>query len=325
MEKKKSLFTYFLKPLSYIWLIITFLDRKFSYPKNSKCPVLCVGNLTLGGNGKTPSVINFQKKFLKLKYDVHVVTRGYLGSEKGPHKVNNIKDDINKVGDEALLLSKNGTTWVSKKKFKGIEEANRQKAELIILDDGFQNFSIKKNFSILIIDANYPFGNGCLFPAGPLREPIKNGIKRANIILLVGNKKERNDTLQKYPVLKEKEIFFGEIVKSEEKKLNNYSKYIAFAGIAKPEKFFKTLEKENFQLIKKYSLANHKKFKKDFLKKILNESKNLDAKLITTEKDFVRLPKKYKKFIECLKIEMKIEKERELIKLLIEKLNICKN
>ena len=324
MEKKKSFFTSFLKPLSYIWLIITFINRKFSSPKISKSPVLCIGNLTLGGNGKTPTVINFQKKFTKLKYDVHVITRGYLGSEKGPHKVDNIKDEISKVGDEALLLSKYGTTWVSKKKYKGIEEANRHKAELIILDDGFQNFSVKKNFSILVIDAQYLFGNEFLFPAGPLREPLKNGIKRASLILLVGNKKIRNDALKKYPNLKQKEIFFGEIVPLE-KKFNNGSKYIAFAGIAKPEKFFKTLENENFNLIEKYSLPNHKKFNNDFLEKILNQSINFDAKLITTEKDFVRLPKKYKKFIDFLEIEMKIEKEKELIKLLIQKLNIRKN
>ena len=325
MEKKKSFLKSFLKPLTYVWLLLTFLDKKFSSPKTSEAPVLCVGNLTIGGNGKTPSVINFQKKFIKLKYDVHVVTRGYLGSEKGPHKVNNIKDDINKVGDEALLLSRNGTTWVSKKKYKGIEEANKKEAELIILDDGFQNFSIKKNFSILVIDAHYPFGNESLFPSGPLREPIKNGIKRANLILLVGNEKIRNDALQKYPILKKKKIFFSELVQIKEKKLVRCSKYIAFAGIAKPEKFFKTLEEENYNLVKEYSLPNHKKFKENFLEKVLKQSVDLDAKLITTEKDFVRLPKKYRNFIEVLRVEMKIENEEKLIRLLIKELNICKD
>ena len=276
----------------------------------------------MGGNGKTPTVINIQKRLIALGYNVHVVTRGYLGYVKGPYKVNQLKDNFKKVGDEALLISKNGTTWVSKKKYKGIRKAYLKGADLILLDDGFQNFSIEKSISIVVVDALNNFGNNLLFPAGPLREPIKKGITRSDIILLVGTKEDIEKTKISYPILNSRNIFSAQIMPSKDNLCIKNKNYIAFAGIAKPTKFFKSLKDFNYRIISEYSLPNHKPLKENFLKKINNEAKRLNAKIITTEKDYERVPYKYKDIIEVFKIEMKISKDNELIDYLIKKLKI---
>ena len=275
----------------------------------------------MGGNSKTPTVINIQKKLIQLGYNVHVVTRGYQGNCIGPHKVNHLKDDFYKVGDEALLISKNGKTWVSKKKYKGIKKAYLDGADIILLDDGFQNFSIEKNVSIIVIDALYNFGNQLLFPAGPLREPIKKGINRADIILLVGNKKDIEKTKKNYPFLKQKNIFYSQIVPCKESLNHNNGRYIAFAGIAKPTKFFQTLKDCNYNIVNEFSLPNHKPFKKKFLKKINEKAKISNAKLITTEKDYVRLPLKYRNIVEVFKVNLVVCKEDDFLKCLITKSN----
>src|SRR5712692_1032567 len=175
-----------LTPFGVAWDAATRVRRLIAQPYRAPVPVLCVGNLVAGGSGKTPVVLSLAS-LLVTSFDLHVVMRGYGGSLAGPLRVDLATHDAAMVGDEPLLIAARAPCWVARDRAAGVQAAVAAGAAAIMLDDGFQNPAIAKDFSLLVVDAAYGFGNGRVIPAGPLREPVAAGLARADAIVLLGD------------------------------------------------------------------------------------------------------------------------------------------
>ena len=313
-KHKQSLYPYLLYPISICWMALGKLKIQLTSSYQSPLPVICVGNLTVGGNGKTPTALKIRSLLGDLGYKPHIVSRGYKARIKGPHLVDPTRDSFREVGDEALMMASQGPTWISQNRSAGVKAAANSGANVIVLDDGFQNFSIKKNLSVLVIESSTGFGNGYLIPAGPLREKISTGLKRADIIITIGSPPTQKTFKSKHLFLKKLPLIEGRLV-PKKNSLNLKGKtIIAFAGIAHPEKFRTTLEEVGAIIIKFKAFANHKAFEIQQLNKLLSEARKKEAILVTTEKDFVRIPSKLQSYFNVLEVNLEIENEKFLIK-----------
>ena len=184
--KSNNFLNFLLFPFSIFYYLIFVIYKLSNKEKRCNIPVLCVGNITLGGAGKTPTVIEMRQILTKNFKKIFVLTRGYKGTAKGPLIVSKYHS-FHEVGEESLLHSHFGLTCVSKKKFLGAKFCEAEGGKLIIMDDGLQRIDIKKDCKILVIDSEYGFGNKNIFPSGPLRETISSGIKNCDLILIIGN------------------------------------------------------------------------------------------------------------------------------------------
>ena len=258
---------YILCPLSLFYLIgskIVFNFRKM-YEYKSNRPIICFGNILSGGVGKTP-IVRIMAKF----FDAPVVMRGYKKSGKTDF-----------LGDEAKMLSNDGILVHVGDRKSNLVLLNKQKSNTpIIMDDGFQNSSIKKDISVLVMDESIGFGNGFLLPAGPLRER-KSAIQRADAIILI----KRKNVAKNFALPTDIPIF-----KAENQEVCPYDKktsVVAFAGIGYPEKFFNNIP---CKVVDKISFPDHYQYTDDDIKKLIEKAKSKNAVLLTTEKDWVRIP-----------------------------------
>ena len=312
-EKNLALFfANILFPLSVIWKF--FSTRRIMNGKYEEftIPIICVGNINIGGSGKTPTTIALAKIFLENKTKVHIISKGYRGIIKGPKKVTET-DDAYHVGDEPVLMSKFAPVWVAKNRKNAIIAAIEDGAELLILDDGFQDPSIKKTFSIITVDAEIAFGNRKILPSGPLREPISAALSRADVLLVIGRKHQRERFIKSIKVPKELNVFGAEMQVVKSGIYLDKARFVAVAGIAHPEKFFNSIEKFGGEITKKFSLPDHENYTPRLLRKLKKASLNNNAQLITTEKDFVRIPKNERHNFIFLPIKLKFSEELELI------------
>ena len=312
---EKNLAVFFAKilfPLSVIWEF--FSKRRILNGKYEEftIPIICVGNINIGGSGKTPATIALAKIFLENKTKVHIISKGYKGKIKGPKKVSET-DDAYGVGDEPILMSKVAPVWVAKQRRNAIIAAIEDGAELLILDDGFQDTSIKKTLSIITVDAEIGFGNRKILPSGPLREPIPNALSRSDVLLVIGRKHQRERFMKSIDFPNELSVFGAEmkVVKSDIHL--DKTKFVAVAGIGHPEKFFNSIEKFGGEITKKFSLPDHENYTPHLLRKLKKASLSNNAKLITTEKDFVRIPQNERHNFIFLPIKLKFSEELELI------------
>lgn len=273
-----------LSPLGTLYgSISSFLARKKASQKLS-VPVICIGNLVLGGAGKTPVAMMLGQELLARGKRVHFVSRGYGGRLKGPVLVRD--HSFQEVGDEPLMLAKIAPTWVAKDRRAGGLAAVQAGAEIIILDDGHQNFTIYKDCALVVIDTDYQFGNGKLFPAGPLRESPAGGLARAQGLVLVGGKELSFAASLPFIRLKfdpcEKDL---ETLRSRT--------LLPFAGIGRPQKFFRMLEDYasayDFKILKGIAFPDHYVYSKKDLETLREKGKREGVTLVTTEKDFIRL------------------------------------
>ena len=305
-----------LYPLSIIWIIISFVKKIFIKPHKSKLKVICVGNLNIGGTGKTPFTIYIYKILKKLGYKPIFLTRGYKGLEKGPVKVkpdHNFKD----VGDEALLLSKVGPTIVSANRSLGAKfiEDLKDNYNVILMDDGLQNNKLEKDIKLLLIDKKLKFGNEFCFPSGPLREPIKQGLKYIDAIVLTGNERKFINCNNKF---NHKPIFNSsiKIIKSSITKKTNI---FAFCALANPDKFFDTLYQNEYNVISKKSFPDHHQYTEKEINNLILNAKSQNLTLLTTEKDYVKIQDK-KNEINFLSIESTLDtKDEKNFKIFLEK------
>jgi len=258
-------------------------------------PVICVGNLTAGGSGKTPIAIAVAEALRQRGHKPFFLTRGYGGSEKGPALASRAHS-ATVMGDEALLLARSAQTVVARDRAAGAKFAIEKGATALVMDDGHQNFSLRKTLSLVVVDAQTGFANGFQIPAGPLREPVHHGLARADAVILVG---DGSPNLQGFtaPVLRahlvaDASAFVGKPV-------------FAFAGIGRPEKFVATLESSGALVMGSCFFADHHPYEEaetDQLKMIAG-----DAMLVTTEKDFVRLTTAQREGIRVLKVAARFD------------------
>jgi tetraacyldisaccharide 4'-kinase len=277
-------------------------------PFRSPAKVICVGNLTVGGTGKTPIVIAIARTLMERQQKVRILTRGYGGRIRGPAVVHPQVDLASDTGDEALVLAAAAPVIVSRDRADGAKLAQRKGVDVIVMDDGHQNFSLAKDLSLLVIDAEQGFGNGRLLPAGPLREPVAQGLARADAAVVVGEAEFDLPSFAK-PVLRAR-LVPVDVLGLQARRV------IAFAGIGRPEKFFATLHKLGADIAQAHAFPDHHVYSAPELARLRNASHTANALLVTTEKDFVRLPPAQRLDIRYLPVRAAFEDLRALAALL---------
>jgi len=261
------------------------LHKRFTTPYIASVPVVCVGNITMGGAGKTPVAIALAEYFTARGYAVHFLSRGYGRQTKGMLRVDNRYHHATDVGDEPLLLSQYAPVWVCTDRVMAAKAAIADGATLLLMDDGLQNFSLHKDLSFLVIDGHYGLGNQCLFPAGPLREPLPKAAKRVNAAILI-NEDHTHITSLLTPYLS---VLRCAIVQNISKPLYD-KKLVAFAGIGYPDKFFTMLTSAGLNLIETVAFPDHYPYTTEDINTLFAKASANNALLVTTEKDAMRFP-----------------------------------
>ena len=288
-----SFFSVLLFPISLFIKVLSFFKRSFTKTHEFSIPIICVGNIYLGGTGKTPLCIeifsilknlNMNPVFIRKKYD--------------------------SFQDEADLQKQVGPVYQNKKRTDAVKEALQDKADVAILDDGFQDFSINKNLSIVCFNEKIWIGNGLVIPSGPLREDL-TALKRAGCVVINGKKNAdiENEIFRKN---KEAKIFY---IQYKPKNINEFknNKIIAFAGIGNPENFFDLLKDNKLNIVETIKFPDHYQYSEKDLENLLSKIKENNTILLTTEKDYFRIFENYRKNIKFLKINIEIENKSKFI------------
>lgn len=277
-----------LTPLSFLYRLGSAANQRFSDPEKCGIPVICIGNLVAGGSGKTPSAIALMQliREKQLFTSPHFLTRGFGGSESGPLLVDYFKHKSEEIGDESLLLAKNAFTVVSTERAAGARLAVQKGADLVIMDDGLQNNSLHKDLNFIVIDGSVGFGNEKLLPAGPLREPLNTGLARADAFILIG--KDKAGVLEILP--EHKPVFNASVEVPNNAKPDPGKKYVAFAGLGRPEKFYQQLQHFGLDIVGWHPFPDHYPYTAEEIQKLTFEAKEKGAILITSEKDYKRIP-----------------------------------
>jgi len=284
---KNSIFSILLLPFSLIVLMSVLIKKKLTKTIRFNIPIICVGNIYIGGTGKTPSSIFLAKELSALGKNP-VILRKYYKSHSDEHRL--IKKKF-----QNLILCQN--------REEGIREAEQSNFDTVILDDGLQDYKIKKNLSIVCFNQNQLLGNGFVIPAGPLRESL-NALKNAHLILING-KKDSEFEKKVLNINKDLEIFYSFFEPINIEKFKN-KKLLAIAGIANPENFFKLLTENNLNIEKKLFFPDHYEFTKAEIKSIVEDAKNKNLQIIMTEKDYYKIENFNILEIEYLKLSLKI-------------------
>ncbi len=257
-------------------------------PASAPAPVMCVGNLTLGGTGKTPVTLAVMDAARALGLTPAALTRGWGGRLAGPVEVDPAIHGVRDVGDEPLLLARQGLTIIDRTRVAGAALAAQRGADIIVMDDGHQNPRLEKSLSIVVVDAVTGWGPGQIFPAGPLREPVSAGLARADAVVVMGPDERFEPDLERLeladlpkPVLR---AWLEPVAAPPEGRL------VAFAGIGRPQKFYDALVQWGGDLKETASFPDHHVFSRADLHRLADLAAALEAQLITTEKDWVRLP-----------------------------------
>ncbi len=278
-------------------------------PVDCGLPVVCIGNLTLGGAGKTPVTDAVRAHYAGRGIRAASLSRGYRGSLTGADRVDPARHTAAEVGDEPLMLSMSGESWISKDRPEGARAMKADGVQLVVMDDGHQNPTLKKTLSVVVIDAANPFGNRHIFPKGPLRERVADGLARAQAVVLMGD--------GEMPA--ELNGFAGTVLRARLEPLAPLPPglYVAFAGIGRPARFFDSLQKQpGVELSDGVPFPDHHVFSPSdlsFLTKLAGERR---AKLVTTDKDHVRLPKDIQDKVMRASVHAKFEDEAALARLL---------
>jgi len=292
-KNQVSLFSILLFPIALLIKLLNLFKRPITKTYQCSIPVICVGNIYLGGTGKTPLCIeifsilkdlNMNPAFIRKKYD--------------------------SFQDEVDLQKQIGPIYQNKKRIEAIREAIQNKANVAILDDGFQDFSINKNLSIVCFNEKQWIGNGLVIPSGPLREDL-SALKRANCVIING---EKNIDIETKILNKNKEvkIFY---IKYKAQNIDEFKnkKVTAFAGIGNPVNFFNLLKDNNIDIFEEISFPDHYDYFGQELENLIYKAKENNTILLTTEKDFLRIEENYKKNINYLKIVVEIENRNRFI------------
>ncbi|MEM9148798.1 MAG: tetraacyldisaccharide 4'-kinase [Pseudomonadota bacterium] len=293
-------------PASRVWQIAT-KARLRRTGWRAPIPVLSIGNLSVGGTGKTPLVRALAERLAAQGAHPHVVSRGYGGSRPGPHRVDLVRDTPAEVGDEPLMLAATLPVWVARRRAEGGRAAAAAGASVIVLDDGHQNPDLQKDVAILTVDAGAGFGNGRVMPAGPLREPVATGLARAEAVVLIGTPEERAACRAAWPVLGACPLVEAALCPALTGLDLAGQPVVAFAGIGRPEKFFATVAAMGARLLAAEPFPDHHVYSPAVLRRLLRAAREAGALLLTTEKDAVRLPPEIRREVMVLPVALVIE------------------
>ena len=286
-NEQKNIFSTILLPVSLLYKIIFFFKKKISVPKKFNIPVICIGNIYLGGTGKTPLSLLLFEKLKKIRKPV--IIKKYYKKHKDEHD---------------LIIAKESSLIVHNTRGDAIRIAENKDFDVALLDDGFQDYTIKKDLNIICFNSRQLIGNGLVLPAGPLREDIKS-IQRAQIIVINGRRnKEFEEKI--FNISKNIKIFYSKYSGVNLEKFKS-KKFLAFAGIGNPNNFFELLLENKLEIKKTFSFPDHYNYKKKDLEKIIHEAKKNNLEIITTEKDYERIKIYGFKEIKFLRINLILE------------------
>ena len=280
-----------LKPLGWLWAAVTARRIAQATPQDAGVAVICVGNLTVGGAGKTPVVRAILRRLRAKGIEAHGLSRGHGGKLTGPLRVDPALHSASDVGDEPLMLSHDAPAWISRDRAAGARAARDAGATVVVMDDGHQNPSLRKSLSLVVVDGEtrdgeWPFGDGRVFPSGPMREPLKTGLARADAVIrllpfdIEGAAPELLAVFGSTPVL---------IARLAPAAPPPSGPQLAFAGIGKPWKFERSLKAAGAQLVDFAAFADHQAYDERTLKALERHAADAGAGLLTTEKDWARL------------------------------------
>jgi tetraacyldisaccharide 4'-kinase len=281
-----------LRPLSWLWAFVTERRIRNAKPGDAGIPVICVGNLTMGGAGKTPVVRELLLRLTHAKKRAHGLSRGHGGTLEGPIQVDPDNHDASEVGDEPLMLAQDFPMWVARNRLAGAKAAAAAGAQVVVMDDGHQNPDVKKALSIIVVDGEtrgqeWPFGDGAVFPAGPMREPLRRGLARADAVVVLlphGLTKVDPDLIAEFgdkPVL---------VARLEAPAPPPRGPQLGFAGVGKPWKVERALTEAGCELVDFAPFPDHDPYDDETLTFLAGRAALFGAGLVTTEKDWMRLP-----------------------------------
>lgn len=284
--KNKSFLRFLLAPISwgYGYFSCRFMARR---PPVIDLPVLCIGNFTCGGTGKTPVVIAFAKMAKELGFVPGVVLRGYGGAVKGVHLVNEKYDTARDVGDEALLLARHAFVAVSANRYAAAQWLKQEGCNFILMDDGFQSRRLYMDYALVVVDAMRGFGNGAVFPAGPLRVPLKTQFSFMDSVLLIGHSDACNNV--SFLVGRTGKSLHRAHLKASASDEVAGKSFLAFAGIGNPNKFFQSIKELSGHVVQTYTYPDHYFFTDKNLTSLIEKAKTQNLWLATTAKDYLRI------------------------------------
>ncbi|MBP7710185.1 MAG: tetraacyldisaccharide 4'-kinase [Rickettsiales bacterium] len=306
---EKNLISCALLPASWLYFLGFLVVKFFTKTTKISKPVICIGNVIAGGSGKTPTAIAIGKILHEMSADFAFLSRGYMSD--GSSFLQLQKDGNNQasqVGDEPMLLIETAPTFVATNRLFGAKQIEKNSAfKMVVLDDGMQNDSLFRDYTILVVDGKIGFGNDFLIPAGPMRETLAMGLKKTDLVVVIGEAEEK--LLQKFVG---KKLARAKIIPTN---LNDFlgKKLVAFCGLAYPQKFFSLLEKNGVELVESIGLPDHYLYRDVDLEALCKIAAEKNASLVTTKKDWMKFSPNFQKKISYLNIELEFE-DKELIK-----------